>query len=159
MQNCHLSKNLHLTNLKQKECSGGQLPVSDLDNKDLLWERAGIFKKKERKTQYLICETHYDQLYTNFKKNKVCLHPAHNEQFKKKKKSTPKVVYQITRELSQKYFYSGVGKLIPTDGWICPTHKIELYAYLAQIKDQKDQPEQDDETSDEESYDNVGDFA
>ena len=133
------------------------------DSKELLWNRAGIFKKKERKICYTICETHFDLLMTNFKKNKVCSHPAHNEQYKQKQKrltlKASKMVYQISLESSRDFFYAE-GALIPTNGWLCSTHKKELFNSLTAIrvvKALKGQSKQDEESSNDES-ENDNDF-
>ena len=133
------------------------------DNKELLWNRAGIFKKKERKICYTICETHFDLLMTNFKKNKVCSHPAHNEQYKQKQKrltlKASKMVYQISLE-SSRDFFNAEGALIPTNGWLCSTHKKELFNSLTAIKvvkALKGQSKQDEESSNDES-ENDNDF-
>lgn len=131
-----MSKNLHNSILKQKECTQGTrfLVVSDLklakDKRVLIWDRGGFFTKEQRKKNYTICEEHFKQLSSEFFKRKACLHPEHQQKEGpldkfKFKGSSSKLIRQISRQDSFLY-YQNYGKLIPTRAFLCNTH----YKYL-----------------------------
>ena len=142
-----MSKNLKKSNLPKKECSKGTKfkVLSDLSiskaEKVLIWDRAGFFTRKERSINYTICEEHFDQLFQNFGKNKVCRHPDHEQTHRKwwqqGKGNKAQLVCKIGRQTSMEY-YLHFDKLIPEDGPLCSTHKRSVWAELKKAR--KDNP-------------------
>ena len=142
-----MSKNLKKTNLSRKECSKGtkfkvlsDLAISKAE-KALIWDRAGFFTRKERSVNYTICEEHFDQLFQNFNKNKVCRHPDHELVYKKwwqkSKGGKAQLVCKIGRQTSMEY-YRHFDKLIPDGGALCSSHKVYVWTELKKAR--KDNP-------------------